>query len=307
MVIESYDREDFNKYVFNSARPGGAGWELKEDPFTLERLRQLYSGGVPDWDPLQFTPNHPFLWRSGAGVTDSLLYFAKQDYNNWRPGKDTKIRKVYPDDPYPPVEYIGFSADSALVNLPDSVLELYFTADGWLRFFEYEVVVEPLLSTVPYYLNVTAFDFGSPSSGLSSLETSPTVGTKVAFPQGPVPTGDDWKGKVYVYPNPYRIDGNYLDQGYEGREATVRDNAPDRKRKINFANLPATCTIRIFTLDGDLVKEIDHRVDQSDPLYSHDKWDLITRNTQLVVSGLYYWTVEDEKGNVQIGKLVIIM
>jgi hypothetical protein len=38
-----------------------------------------------------------------------------------------------------------------------------------------------------------------------------------------------------------------------------------------------------------------------------DYWDLITRNSQLPVSGLYYWTVEDDKGNVQIGKLVLIL
>lgn len=306
MLIESFDREDFNKYVFNAAKPGGAGWELKEDPFTLTALQQLYSGGLPNWDPLAYTPNHPFLYQSGAGG-DSMFYFDKQDYNNWRPGIDTRIKKMYPGDPYPPEQYLGYAADSALANLPDSILDLYFTPNGWLRYFEYEVTIEPLLPTIPYHLNITAFDFGSPSSGLSSLESSPTVGAKVAFPQGPVPTGDDWKGKVHVYPNPYRIDGNYLADGYEGREAAIRDNAPDRKRKVNFANLPPTCTIRIFTLDGDLVKEINHKVDAGDPLFSHDQWDLITRNTQLVVSGLYYWTVEDESGNVQVGKLVIIL
>jgi hypothetical protein len=39
----------------------------------------------------------------------------------------------------------------------------------------------------------------------------------------------------------------------------------------------------------------------------HDSWDLITRNTQAVVSGVYYWTVEGADGRVQIGKLVIIL
>jgi hypothetical protein len=34
---------------------------------------------------------------------------------------------------------------------------------------------------------------------------------------------------------------------------------------------------------------------------------MITRNTQAPVSGIYYWTVDDGKGNVQILKLVIIM
>ena len=61
------------------------------------------------------------------------------------------------------------------------------------------------------------------------------------------------------------------------------------------------------SLDGDLIREIDHDMDPADPLANHDSWNLITRHTQLVVSGLYYWTVEDEKGQTQIGKLAIIL
>ncbi|PWB72016.1 hypothetical protein C3F09_07120 [candidate division GN15 bacterium] len=307
MLVESFDVQDFNKYVFNQAKPGGAGWELHDNPFTLSRLQALYGSGSTAWDPLQFTPNHPFLYQGGGAGNDSMFYFAKQDYNNWRPGVDTRIRRTFPDEPMPPVAYLGYRPDSALATLPSDTLQKYFMPDGWLKYYEYEVVLEPLLPTVPYYVNVTAFDFGSPSSGLASLETSPTIGSKVAFPQGPPPAGDTWKDSVYVYPNPYRINGNYLADGFEGRDANTRDNAPDRKRMVNFANLPPTCTIRIYTLDGDLVKEINHKVDPADPLSSHDRWDLITRNTQLVVSGLYYWTVEDDKGNVQIGKLVVIM
>ena len=34
---------------------------------------------------------------------------------------------------------------------------------------------------------------------------------------------------------------------------------------------------------------------------------MITRNTQMVTSGMYYWTVESETGEVQIGKFVVIM
>ena len=45
----------------------------------------------------------------------------------------------------------------------------------------------------------------------------------------------------------------------------------------------------------------------SDPSSVHDEWDMITRNTQMIVSGLYYWVVEDEEGNTQIGKLSIVM
>jgi hypothetical protein len=111
---------------------------------------------------------------------------------------------------------------------------------------------------------------------------------------------------VFVYPNPYRLDSDYRGAGYEARGNL--DRPEDRTRAIHFANLPPKCTIRIYSLDGDLVREIDHDVSPSDPLANHETWDLITRNTQLVVSGLYYWTVEpDDGGEVQIGKLVVIM
>jgi hypothetical protein len=93
--------------------------------------------------------------------------------------------------------------------------------------------------------------------------------------------------------------------GFEGRDALYQ--IPDRIRRVHWANLPAKCTITIYTLDGDMVRQIKHDVDPSDPTASHEEWDLITRNTQLVVSGIYYWTVEDPNGETQIGKLVIIM
>ena len=113
--------------------------------------------------------------------------------------------------------------------------------------------------------------------------------------------------KVGIYPNPYRFDGGYAKLGFEGTGPGERDRPPDRNRRIHFYNLPAHCSIKIFTLDGDLVREIDHDMSSADPLSNHDTWDLITRNTQLAVSGLYYWTVESRDGKVQMGKLVLIM
>ena len=92
-----------------------------------------------------------------------------------------------------------------------------------------------------------------------------------------------------------------------GQRLTQHQHPDNRTRRIHFANLPPKCTISIYSLDGDLVREIFHDKNISDPNAAHDAWDLITRNTQLVVSGLYYWTVETESGETQLGKLVIIM
>ena len=81
---------------------------------------------------------------------------------------------------------------------------------------------------------------------------------------------------------------------------------PDRTRLLTFVNLPPECWVRIYTLDGDLVREWFHG--EGAQYENQDTWNLITRNTQMVVPGLYYWTVEDAvTGKVQMGKLAVIM
>ena len=52
---------------------------------------------------------------------------------------------------------------------------------------------------------------------------------------------------------------------------------------------------------------MDHDVNSIDPSSSYHEWNLVSRNVQLVVSGIYYWVVEDPNGNTQIGKLVILL
>lgn len=306
-LIESFDLLDFNKYVYDANAPGGAAYQLLSIPFKLDSLRTLYaprvdSAGimVPDttWDPLRYTAVNPF---HPAGHPDSSFYFTAQDYNRSRFGIDTRITKIYPNAPLPTI----LNADS----IPANQRSLYLTDDGYFKYWEYQLIIDNLLPTIPYYVNVTAFSFGSPASGLGSLETSPTVGYKTGYAAASYAAGTSPSKQVYVFPNPYRADGGYLANGYEGNDPISRNQPVDRQHRVRFANVPTTCTISIFTLKGDLVKEIAH----PDPLSPCKEdpnvacWDLISRNTQLAVSGIYYWTVDDHKGNVQIGKLVLIM
>jgi len=289
-LVASYDRENYDKWVYNPNLKPVAGFELKGIPMTLPQIRCLY-GQLGDpcndstFDPLKFTRPYPY---QSPLYPDSIFYFTKHDYNASKLGVNTPITKIYPDAPPP-----------SAPPLPSD-----YTDDGYLKYYEYQMVIDSLLPTVPYWVSVTAFDFGSPSSGLEPLESGKTIQAVSAFPDGSRDTVVSQR-KVYIYPNPYRIDDPYRRKGFEGR--TQPDRSDDRVRAIYFANLPPKCTIRIFTLDGDLVRQLDHDFDPSDPNASHDKWDMITRNTQMIVSGIYYWTVQDDKGSVQIGKLVVIM
>lgn len=293
-LLDSYDREDYNKFVWDSSR-GGGDFVLKDIPYTLDSLRCAYApGGCDDltFDPLVYTRSNPF---TVPGFSDSVIYFAPQDYNRSVFGVSTGIRKLFPDQLYP-----------ASLN-KDSCLASDTTSEGFFKYFEYEYTIDNLLPTVKYYVNVTSFDFGSPSSGLPSLESERSFHPAITYALESQDSVQVKDLKVQVYPNPYRLDGGYAEGGYEGTTVEERRQVPDRNRRIHFYNLPPTCTIRIFTLDGDLVREINHDLPASDPLSNHDTWDLITRNTQLAVSGLYYWTVEAADGNVQVGKLVVIM
>ncbi|MCH9032767.1 MAG: hypothetical protein IIB00_11000, partial [candidate division Zixibacteria bacterium] len=110
---------------------------------------------------------------------------------------------------------------------------------------------------------------------------------------------------VIVYPNPYRIDGDYRSHGFEGRE---REDLPDQRvRALNFTNLPHQCVISIFSIDGDLIHQFQHDFPLDAPGSMHDAWNLITRNSQLASSGIYYFTIETPAGATQIGKFALIM
>ncbi|HMB71309.1 MAG TPA: hypothetical protein VKU85_18510, partial [bacterium] len=79
-------------------------------------------------------------------------------------------------------------------------------------------------------------------------------------------------------------------------------------RRLKFFNLPERATIRIFSLAGDLVAELEH----DDALVGpgnrgQTSWNLISRNNQDTVSGVYLYHVESQMdGSTKIGKFVVI-
>lgn len=292
-LAASYDRENYEKWVWDPDEGLTGDWINRENPMTLELLRCLYGSGTDrcadsTFHPLSFDRTNPYRKQ---GFLDSIFYFVRHQSNASQLGFTSSIRKTYPDEPLPPT-----------VDVPASA----YTEDGYLKYYEYEFTLPDLLPTVPYFINVTAFDFGFPEQSMPPLESSKLIGLKSAFPYADDGQNDSLLPPVYVYPNPYRVDDKYRDHGFEGRIGNERGLIDDRVRRINFVNLPPVCVIRIHTLDGDLVREIHHDMDPNDPNSTHDSWDLINRNIQAVESGLYYWSVEDTKGNVQIGKVVVI-
>jgi hypothetical protein len=101
-------------------------------------------------------------------------------------------------------------------------------------------------------------------------------------------------GSVWVVPNPFRE--------HAGWDRPVVPGDP-LTRHIDFMGLPeARSTIRIYTVAGDFVAQLDHDGSGGN---GEASWNLISRNGQDVVSGIYVYTVDSNLGR-QTGHFVVI-
>ncbi|MEM1095421.1 MAG: hypothetical protein AAGJ10_12535 [Bacteroidota bacterium] len=101
--------------------------------------------------------------------------------------------------------------------------------------------------------------------------------------------------EVYVVPNPY-VATNEI----EPRNPASRSQRGDRR--LYFANVPAQCTIRIYTVAGELVDTIEHSSTLDD---GKAFWDLRTKDNMNIAYGLYLFHVESAEGTF-IGKFAVI-
>ncbi len=167
----------------------------------------------------------------------------------------------------------------------------------------YQYKISGLLPSQPLWFAVVPFDNGLRTyyENIDPQEASPYAGAYLVYPIATDSIRQAEKLKVSVYPNPYRIDHNY--SFFEKKlPATGR---PQSSQRINFINLPPRCAIRIYTLDGDLVQQINHDKDPNSSDSGYDFWDMLSRNAQKVVAGMYLFSVESAEGRY-IGKILII-
>jgi hypothetical protein len=283
-LLCSWDHENYIRYILIEAENNVYKWTRPGLPLSPDSLQALYGA---DFAPLSYTRVHPF------NHNDTLYYFTKLDHNQSDLSNLTLIHKVYPEAPDP-------GDDSTLWTEDDMTME---HGRPLPKFYEYEYIYDNILPTVSYFVGVTAFDFGAFGGRIPPKESKVENNLIEAYAQTSSDTVEAYNLDVYVYPNPWRVDAEYRARGFENRSRT---EIPNRSRRIHFGNLPRVCKISIYSPDGDLIRVIDHNYPEGGPEAMHDTWDFITRNTQLVVSGLYFYVVESEH-RTQIGKFVIIM
>lgn len=95
---------------------------------------------------------------------------------------------------------------------------------------------------------------------------------------------------VRVVPNPYVVTNRF-----EPLNPFSTGRGP---RRIQFINLPPKCTIRIFTIGGRLVKQLDHNMGSNDNIGPAEllngivEWDLQSEDRLTVAYGVYLYHVD---------------
>jgi hypothetical protein len=146
----------------------------------------------------------------------------------------------------------------------------------------------------PYY-HTWFFRFDSTDTQYSAGDVYTIGGAKLNSPDDEFvfssPGIDDRRAKmemadVKVVPNPYIAGADW--------ETT------EGVRKMQFTHLPDVCTIRIYTLAGDLVATIEH-----DNGSGTEDWNLLSEDQQGISSGVYFYHVSSEYGE-KIAKFAVI-
>ena len=99
---------------------------------------------------------------------------------------------------------------------------------------------------------------------------------------------------IYVVPDPYVVASSY---------ESIYELAGYQQRKVDFVNLPPTCTIKIFTASGRLIKEIKHHAAND---FGRESRDLTSEDGPEVSFGMYFFVVEADKLGISRGKFAII-
>ena len=179
-------------------------------------------------------------------------------------------------------------------------IPMQFKDDSLVVDKAYEYTDNAVFNGFNYFYNISAYRMGLTGnleesirlSDLNNIENQENAIAIVPMTK-PATTKDDIDA-IKVVPNPYVVSASW-------DEARI-GNSPfgEPIRNLAFTHLPSPCTIRIYTVDGDLVKTIDHH-DNS----GREEWNLLTSENRPVVSGIYFYHVDSEIGE-KLGRFAII-
>lgn len=142
-----------------------------------------------------------------------------------------------------------------------------------------------------YYYAVVAYDYGA----TQPFKATPAMGGRNinALAVIPLPLAASTLDNIRVVPNPYKGSADW--EEWTGSGA--------RLGKIYFMNVPPKCTIRIYTVAGDLVQTLEH----NDVTYGAVPWDLTGKSRVQVASGIYFYHVDAPGIGEKVGKFAVLI
>ncbi|MGE5682235.1 MAG: hypothetical protein ACM34K_15315 [Bacillota bacterium] len=246
----------------------------------VRAARKLYSD---NYMPNVFPPPTPTDGENSLKVTtepgEINIYWppVAEDYKDPKTGKnDLAGYRVYRSN------YFTIGPWTLVADIKKASAEM---VDNMIRYTD-----KNLPFGVGNYYCVTSYDTDGNESGKVNNTRYPVYPLRAPNEQFPK--------NVYVVPNPFRQHSNLTGTG--------------ERYRMEFIGIPAKCKIRIYTLTGEVIQEIDH-----DDGSGSEAWGSIKRlDYQLnkwtlgVAPGIYIYRVESlvpgHAGESYIGKLAIV-
>ena len=298
-VVTGY--ADFEGYKIYKSIDGGSAWGEAED--MIFDTEGIFAG----W--------RPFRQFDLSAESDSVrCVYSNDDCSEEEGNRGHSIRG---EDPYFPWFSLGNDSGLEAVRLDEPIV---INGDT----MKYRFIDKNVIDGLEYTYSVVAYDMGveppfrttykntgdgqfeavidtnysnpdqwASPDGYASIENS--KGTTVldrnfvqVYP-GVTPTSD--LSNVGVVPNPYIVHSGFKES--------------EHLRQIRFTNIPAQCTITIFTLNGEHVSTIEHDNEETGNAW----WDMRSVNNQEISPGLYLFHVEQSNSSMSepfIGKFAVI-
>ena len=237
-------------------------------------------------------------------ASDRSVRIEWDDYPEDIPDPLTRIRDFYG---YQVWKAVGWTRESTEprdqhwqlildIDRSDGGIELDEWDTGLEGIGKYCLVDTLVKNGFAYWYSVTAYDSTGEGYHFGKYTQSKTLVT-------PHSAADSVVADIIVVPNPY------IRHPYVSRWNLSPDDTDPTGEKLCFQNLPRDATVRIYSLGGELINtsgtdSVHFRYDP-DVTGGDACWDLVSRNDQIVVSGVYLYKV-DSPGGQKTGKFVVI-
>jgi len=166
---------------------------------------------------------------------------------------------------------------------------IFYTASSWRIFFELPRGIENSEADIPTKGSIYRFTTYKPFDRNDVFRFT-IVGGTFTTSQAKSEMED-----IYVVPDPY-IAASTL-------EPRLIRQTGRGQRRIDFVNLPPVCAIKIFTMSGHMVQELNHNsvIDKG-----REPWDMRTKDGLEVAFGVYIYHVDAPGIGEKIGRFAII-